>query len=80
MLKFVLYLIFQINSMEKEGKAFIEKEMSSLKTQLQAMTEKCHALQLENELTKSEHNHLKVESYVFYALERAYFPSLVQHC
>ena len=49
--------------MEKEGKAYIEKEMTSLKTQLQTMTEKCHALQLELEVTKSEHNHLKVRRY-----------------
>ena len=46
--------------MEKEGKAFIEKELTSLKTQLQSMTDRCHALQLDLEVTKSEHNHLQV--------------------
>ena len=50
----------QISNMEKEGKAAVEKEMSSLKTQVEAITEKCHKIQLELEVTKAERKNIQV--------------------
>ena len=51
---------FQIHSMEKEGRDFIERQITQLKTQLEAMTDRCHQTQLQLEVNKSEFKNLKV--------------------
>ena len=45
---------------EKEGKVAVEREISSLKTQVEALTEKCHKLQLDLEVTKAERKNVQV--------------------
>ena len=54
------YFSLQISNLEKEGKDYIERQVSQLKTQVEALTDKCHKVQLEAELSKAEQKNIKV--------------------
>ena len=48
--------------MEKQGKEFIERQITQLKTQLEATTDRCYKLQLQSELSISENQTLNAST------------------